>query len=272
MFGTVLVLVAVLGQKPAEPPRADPVALLKELLAKLERDGTPERIVRDSDLATQLGLQSGRPRKNTLGELSSGWVRCKSRMLDLRYDVEKTNSLVSPIAAHVTWYSYPYRTSRFRSKEEASQAEMKADYLLKDLTVRDFADLAFSDGKWVIRDIGFDSSGGVAAGHYSLGDGSKWWQAFGGTPRVDDDDAAEGKGLKKKAKQQRAARTEQKEKVATELRAWTDAETGRTLEAEYVGVAFGKVKLRKADGTEVSVSVERLSKDDQEWIRQRSKR
>jgi hypothetical protein len=52
-------------------------------------------------------------------------------------------------------------------------------------------------------------------------------------------------------------------------RTWTDSTGQHRVMAVFGGVAFGKVILRKADGTTRSVPIERLSEEDQEWIRHR---
>jgi len=54
-----------------------------------------------------------------------------------------------------------------------------------------------------------------------------------------------------------------------EYRTWTDTLDNSELEAQFAGLAGGNARLRKKDGTVVTVPVERLSKDDQDWIRDR---
>jgi hypothetical protein len=51
------------------------------------------------------------------------------------------------------------------------------------------------------------------------------------------------------------------------LRTWTDKTGNFTTKAEFVDVSDGKVTLRKPDGTPLVVSLEKLSEEDQEWIR-----
>ncbi|MCA9102417.1 MAG: hypothetical protein KDA63_14750 [Planctomycetales bacterium] len=51
-----------------------------------------------------------------------------------------------------------------------------------------------------------------------------------------------------------------------ELRAWTDASGSFTLEAAFVGVADGVVKLRRSDGKELTVKLSRLSSADRQYI------
>ncbi len=57
----------------------------------------------------------------------------------------------------------------------------------------------------------------------------------------------------------------------TKLRTWTSA-SGKSVEAEYVGLEHGKVKLRTADGTLVAISARSLSDGDQAWIKEEEAR
>lgn len=52
-------------------------------------------------------------------------------------------------------------------------------------------------------------------------------------------------------------------------RTWTDATGQFEVEAEFGGCAFGTVKLKKPDGSIVEVPLEKLSEEDQAWIRRR---
>jgi len=54
-------------------------------------------------------------------------------------------------------------------------------------------------------------------------------------------------------------------------REWKDASGKHTVRAEYAGLARGKVKLLKPDGTSISVELVKLSKADRDWIRAKSK-
>jgi hypothetical protein len=58
------------------------------------------------------------------------------------------------------------------------------------------------------------------------------------------------------------------EPPAPKLRTWHAAEGLFSVEAEFVSMAGGSVKLRKADGSEINVPIEKLSEDDQHWIRE----
>jgi len=52
-------------------------------------------------------------------------------------------------------------------------------------------------------------------------------------------------------------------------RTWTDTQ-GRTIEAEWDGLANGKVQLKRADGRVVSVPLEKLSAEDQEFAKRQA--
>ena len=61
------------------------------------------------------------------------------------------------------------------------------------------------------------------------------------------------------------------EPAAMKYRTWTDTSGRFSVEAEFVTMAMGTVKLRKADGTEVSVPLDRLSEEDQKWVQDRGR-
>ncbi|MEI8373518.1 MAG: SHD1 domain-containing protein [Planctomycetota bacterium] len=68
------------------------------------------------------------------------------------------------------------------------------------------------------------------------------------------------------------ARDEKVRKVAEEAakwRTWTDLK-GRTIDAKFGGMIAGKVKLVKKDGSTVEILTEKLSDENQEWIKKRS--
>jgi hypothetical protein len=52
------------------------------------------------------------------------------------------------------------------------------------------------------------------------------------------------------------------------MRIWTDTTGEFKIEATYLGLADGKVKLKKADGKEIAVPLDKLSKDDQQLVQQ----
>ena len=82
---------------------------------------------------------------------------------------------------------------------------------------------------------------------------------------------------KAEAKQQDAierAKAKQDRKDAIEAakwRTWTDATGEHHIEARLGGVSAGNVKLTKRDGTVLTMPLEKLSDEDQEWIKKRSK-
>lgn len=53
------------------------------------------------------------------------------------------------------------------------------------------------------------------------------------------------------------------------MRTWTDSTGEYSVRAEFAGVQTGKVTLQQADGTEVSIPLEKLNAADQEYVRQR---
>ena len=55
-------------------------------------------------------------------------------------------------------------------------------------------------------------------------------------------------------------------KPASGLRMWSDRSGKFKVEAELVGVADGKVQLKRKDGQTVEVPLERLSDEDQKFI------
>ncbi|TVS07952.1 MAG: hypothetical protein EA424_29170 [Planctomycetaceae bacterium] len=56
-----------------------------------------------------------------------------------------------------------------------------------------------------------------------------------------------------------------------DLRNWTDATGAHVIEAELLDVVDGTVRLKRQDGREVSVPLDRLSQEDQQYIQRRSK-
>lgn len=54
--------------------------------------------------------------------------------------------------------------------------------------------------------------------------------------------------------------------VTVDGRTWTDASTGKQIEAELEGASDGKVKLKRSDGRQFEVPLERLSAEDQAYV------
>ncbi len=53
---------------------------------------------------------------------------------------------------------------------------------------------------------------------------------------------------------------------AAELRTWTDSAGQFQIEAELVSEAEGKVRLRKADGRELEIAIDKLSQEDRRYL------
>ena len=49
-------------------------------------------------------------------------------------------------------------------------------------------------------------------------------------------------------------------------RTWTDVSGQHTVEAQFKGVAFSEVKLQKENGEQITLPIDSLSAEDQEWI------
>ena len=54
-----------------------------------------------------------------------------------------------------------------------------------------------------------------------------------------------------------------------EVRKWSDASGSFSIEASFAGLSNGMVRLKKTDGSEVNVPLEKLSEADREWISSR---
>ncbi|HEY4760530.1 MAG TPA: SHD1 domain-containing protein [Thermoguttaceae bacterium] len=65
------------------------------------------------------------------------------------------------------------------------------------------------------------------------------------------------------------AENEKRRKEATRI--WTDSTSGYTIKAEFLSSTAGKVKLKKEDGSIATISLDKLSKEDQKWIRNRAR-
>jgi hypothetical protein len=67
---------------------------------------------------------------------------------------------------------------------------------------------------------------------------------------------------------EKAADTENSEALPT--RTWNDSTGAFSVEAQFAGMEQGKVMLKKADGKTVAVPLDRLSKEDQEFLAQQT--
>jgi hypothetical protein len=59
--------------------------------------------------------------------------------------------------------------------------------------------------------------------------------------------------------------------VADQFRTWQDASGNFTVQAEFVSATAGVAKLRRPDGSTINVPIEKLSDEDQKFIRNRGK-
>ena len=260
---------------PGSPPeRADPVAALKPLLAKIGQQGTTPRVTDFSE-----------PGK---------WRKEKRLAADIKYDVSKTDSLTSPFAATVTWLNDAYFSAKFPTRAQAERAEVP-EHPVSGGTFRWWARLAFQDGKWVVQDVGWDGAG-FHKSHRTVEDPKDpvhdWWIAFGGDAKeisarlaaAQAREAAEAVAAEAKAaariaaadaiaaaeKRRREEEADRHRREAT--RTWTEAASGREITAQFLSYVPGKVKLQREDGTVVVIPTDRLSAEDQDWIRDRMRR
>ena len=151
------------AQCQAEDKPADPVALIKPILVKLEKDGTEENVTDFVD--------------------TGKWIKRKYVASTIKFDVKKTDSLVSPFIAMVTWEPKAYISGSYGTKLEAEKAEIPKIPIAGG--TRWWAELAFQDGKWVIQDCGWKTESGIIDKRYSTLKNDKdpiidWWRAFGG--------------------------------------------------------------------------------------------
>lgn len=77
------------------------------------------------------------------------------------------------------------------------------------------------------------------------------------------------------AKQEELRQLVEKRKAESEkdneerTRTWTDSTGDFTVDAEFAGYSAGNVKLIKADGTTLTLPLDKLSEEDQKWIKSR---
>jgi hypothetical protein len=76
----------------------------------------------------------------------------------------------------------------------------------------------------------------------------------------------------KATSKQKPKRPVVKVKVEVESRTWIDASGEYQIEAEFVSMTAGKVKLKKVDGTTITLPIDKLSEEDRKWIEKRSRR
>ncbi len=141
-IGVALCVLAILVARWMSP---DPVAPLKTLLARIEKEGTKERCCNIKRAMYQ-------EQTNSRGQ----WWKRKLAAEDIRFDVRKTDSITSPIVASVTWYSYERRSGYFDTSEQAKNAEITGNKFMPRFGHWE-ATLAFNKGAWAVTDIQTDS-------------------------------------------------------------------------------------------------------------------
>lgn len=78
--------------------------------------------------------------------------------------------------------------------------------------------------------------------------------------------------MQQKLEEERRVEEEQRKvSEGANWRTWTTADGRFSVEAQFVKFIGGTLTLKKRDGTEISVNLEILSKEDQEFIRQRGR-
>ena len=70
---------------------------------------------------------------------------------------------------------------------------------------------------------------------------------------------------------QKAAKEREEAIEAAKWRTWTDSTGQHKIEAKFGGLALGKIKLTKRDGSTVQVPIENVSDEDQEWVKRRQR-
>lgn len=84
--------------------------------------------------------------------------------------------------------------------------------------------------------------------------------------------AAKAAAARKAVEASRAVANAKREKdEAAKWRTWTDSTGQHTIEAKFSGIIAGKVQLTQHDGTRIQLALEKLSEEDQEWIKSRKK-
>ena len=200
--------------------------------------------------------------------------------------------------ATVTWLDNAYLTPERGTKQEA-----EADSLPKEPTVKAdshstplYAKLAWQEGKWIVQDVGWDNEVlNMSKSHLKTSDYKDpvhdWWVTFGG---ADEFRAREAKAelaererlpatetlekgkkaasdnaekAKQRAKDTNAVKERKAPSRVAEWLTWTDSSGTHKIEAKFGGMVSNKVKLIKRDGTSVQVLLEKLSEDDQNWIK-----
>jgi len=189
-FALLLSLISLGCSKPSDPSNPDdpskakdPVAQLRAVLARIEKNGTQERIVNGGTWNVD---PSG----------GKGWVKRKYTASDLKFDVRKTDSLVSPLTAVVTFDPVQYSGPLCQTQQDAERTTLGAnpshkwgERLYGQRSGPFTAALAWQEGKWVLNELEWDCPAMgdfIPANHRKYSDLSPdsfdpltdWWRAF----------------------------------------------------------------------------------------------
>ncbi len=67
-------------------------------------------------------------------------------------------------------------------------------------------------------------------------------------------------------------KAERERRVKEDTRKWTSASGGNSITATFAGRIGDKIKLKKEDGTAITVSLDQLTEEDRDWVEKRSKK
>ena len=99
----------------------------------------------------------------------------------------------------------------------------------------------------------------------------KYMDVSGGSHTIDLVEDAQQEVINKKITAKQTASKAIPKKQESPMRKWTDASGVFNLDAEFLGLIDGKAKLKKSDGSTITIPLNKLSDDDQDWIRKRGK-
>jgi len=117
----------------AEKAANDPVESLRAILASVEKDMATEHLAHFSDPGSE-----------------RGWIKRRIVLSDMKYDVKKTDSLVSPLLAPVNFKCSTIQSEIYPNKGDAEKAKILQP---SGLAISCRATLAFQDGKWNAKSL-----------------------------------------------------------------------------------------------------------------------
>lgn len=80
------------------------------------------------------------------------------------------------------------------------------------------------------------------------------------------EELANQQAASQEAQRQADAKADAEQRRAENTRTWKDATGSHSIEATFVKMIAGKVTLKKPDGSQVDISLEKLSDDDRQWV------